>query len=64
MLSLLLIFFLIRLFPAYVGSSLGALRELVGFRFLTLGQSLALVFGGGCVGFLGSLSSLSRFLRI
>jgi len=64
LLSLGLVFLLIRLFPAYVGNTLGALRELVGFRFLTFGQSFALVLGGGGVGFLGSLSSLSRFLRI
>jgi cell division transport system permease protein len=64
LLALGLVFLLVRLFPAAVGPSLGALRELIGFRFLTLGQSLALVGGGGFIGFLGSLSSLSRFLRI
>jgi cell division transport system permease protein len=64
LLSIGLVFILVRLFPAAAGQSLGALQELIGFRFLTLGQSLALVGGGGFVGFLGSLSSLSRFLRI
>lgn len=63
-LSLLVVFFLIKLFPLYLGSSLGALQEIVGFRYLTQTQVLALIFGGGCVGFLGSLSSLARFLRM
>ena len=64
LLSIGLVFLLVRLFPAAAGQTLGALQELIGFRFLTLGQSFGLVGGGGFVGFLGSLSSLSRFLRI
>ena len=64
LLALGFVYLLIRLFPVTIGSSLGALRELVGFRFLTLGQAVGLVGGGGIVGFLGSLSSLARFLRI
>jgi cell division transport system permease protein len=63
-LSLLIVFILIKIFPFYLGSSLGALKEIVGFRYLTPAQALALVFGGGSVGFLGGLSSLARFLRI
>lgn len=64
LLSIGLVFLLVRLFPAAAGNTLGALRELVGLRFLTLFQSGAIVVGGGFVGVLGSLSSLSRFLRI
>jgi len=63
LLSIGLVFILVRLFPAAAGQTLGALQELIGFRFLSLGQSLALVGGGGLVGFLGSLSSIARFLR-
>ena len=63
-LSLLVVLFLTKLFPLYLGGSLGALQEIVGFRYLTLAQALGLVVGGGSVGFLGSLTSLSRFLRI
>lgn len=62
--SLLLLFLLINLFPIYLGASLGALNELVNFRYLSLSQALTLVAGGTFIGFSGSLSSLSRFLKI
>jgi cell division transport system permease protein len=62
--SLLLLFLLINLFPIYLGASLGALNELVNFRYLSLSQALMLVAGGIFIGFSGSLSSLSRFLKI
>jgi cell division transport system permease protein len=62
--SLLLVLLVVKLFPIYLGSSLGALQELIGFRYLTFFQALALVAGGALVGFLGSLSSLARFLRV
>lgn len=64
LLSLLLVLLVVKLFPLYLGSSLGALQELIGFRYLTFLQALALVAGGALVGFLGSLSSLARFLRV
>jgi len=64
LLSLALIYGVIRVFPVYLGSSLGALQEIVNFRYLSLGQSLGLVAGGAVMGFLGSLSSLARFLKI
>jgi len=64
LLSLLLLFLLINLFPLYLGSSLGVFNELINFRYLTLTQSLMLVAGGAIIGFLGSLSSLSRFLNV
>jgi len=64
LLSLGLLFLLIELFPLYLGHSLGALQELVGFRYLSLSQSLSLIVGGAFMGVLGSMSSLSRFLKI
>jgi cell division transport system permease protein len=64
LLSLGLLFLLTKLFPLYVGHSLGALQEIVGFRYLTLAQALSLITGGALMGVLGSLSSLSRFLKI
>ena len=64
LLSLGLIFLLIELFPLYLGHSLGALQEIVGFRYLSLSQSLSLIVGGALMGVLGSMSSLSRFLKI
>jgi cell division transport system permease protein len=63
-LSLALLGILIGLFPFYLGESLGALRDIVNFRYLSFGQSFSLVVGGGLMGFLGSLTSLQRFLKI
>jgi cell division transport system permease protein len=63
-LSLLLLFILIKIFPLYIGSSLGVLDELFKFRYLTLIQCLVLVLSCALIGFFGSLSSLSRFLRV
>jgi cell division transport system permease protein len=64
LISLLLLFFLIQLFPLYLGSSLGALQELLGFRYLSFSQSVGLLAGGAIIGSMGSLSSLSRFLKV
>jgi cell division transport system permease protein len=63
-LSLLIVLALIKSFPLYLGSSLGALQELISFRYLSASQILGLLGGGGLVGFLGSLSSIARFLKI
>jgi cell division transport system permease protein len=63
-LSLGLLYLLITLFPLYLGQSLGVLQEMINFRFLSLSQALSLLAGSGLMGFLGSLSSLSRFLKI
>lgn len=63
-LSLLLLFLVIKIFPLYLGNSLGALQDLINFRYLSFSQGIKLVIGGAAVGFLGSLSSLSRFLKI
>jgi cell division transport system permease protein len=62
-LSLLLLLVLIRIFPFYLGGSLGALNELINFRYLTFPQSLNITIGGAAIGFTGSLASLARFLK-
>lgn len=64
LLSLLLLFILVKLFPLYLGASLGVLNQIINFRYLTLSQTLMLTAGGTFIGFLGSLSSLSRFLKV
>jgi len=64
LLSLFLLFLLSKIFPLYLGTSLGVLNELINFRYLSLSQSLSLLGGGAIIGFSGSLSSLSRFLKI
>ncbi len=62
--SLLILLILVKVFPLYIGSSLGAARELFTLRPLTSEQSLWLVVGGVVTGTLGSVTSVSRFLRI
>lgn len=61
--SLLLLLLLINSIPIYLGSRLGVLNELINFRYLSLPQSITLVAEGGIIGFMGSLSSLARFLK-
>jgi len=62
-LSLILLFILIRIFPLYLGASMGVFRDFIRFRSLTFSQGLGLSIAGGFIGFLGSLSSLARFLK-
>ncbi len=62
-LSLLLLFVVIKLFPLYLGSSLGILNELINFRYLTFSQSTALILSGAVIGLFGSLSSIAKFLK-
>ena len=62
--SILLLALLINSFPLYLGASLGILNDLIAFRFLTFSQSITLILAGAVTGFLGSLSSLSRFLKV
>ena len=62
MVSLALLLLTIKLFPVYIGS-LGALQQLLNFRYLSLFQTLGLVTTGGVIGCLGSLSSVSKFLK-
>lgn len=64
LISLLILFILVKVFPIYIGSSLGAARELFTLRPLTMEQALWLVAGGVVTGTLGSVTSVSRFLRI
>jgi cell division transport system permease protein len=64
LISIFLLALLINSFPLYLGASLGVLNELIAFRFLTLSQSIALIIAGAFTGFLGSLSSLARFLKV
>ena len=63
LLSLGLLFVVINLFPIYLGSSLGALQELLRFRFPDLAQAGGLLLGGAATGFVGSASSVSKFLK-
>ncbi|MBN2408390.1 MAG: FtsX-like permease family protein [Candidatus Aminicenantes bacterium] len=63
-LSLGLLFLLVKLFPLYLGHSLGALQEIINFRTLSSSQALGIIAGGVLMGGMGSLSSLSRFLKI
>lgn len=63
-LSLLMLFVLIKIFPYYLGSSLGVLSDLINFRYLSLAQSLTLILSGCVIGVLGSFSSLSKFMKV
>lgn len=63
LLSLLILLIVIKLLPVYLGTSLGVLNDLINFRYLSFSQSLFLVTAGTIIGFLGSISSLSRFLK-
>ena len=53
----------VELFPLYLGHSLGAFQDLLGFRPLTLFQTLGLVAAGGAAGLLGGMTALGRVLR-
>lgn len=62
--SLALLFLLVKFFPLYLGASLGALNDIINFRYLSLTQISLLLAGSVIIGLLGSLSSLARFLRV
>ncbi len=64
LLSLGLLFIVINLFPIYLGSSLGALQQLLKFRYPDLNQAVALLLGGAATGFIGSATSVSKFLKV
>jgi cell division transport system permease protein len=64
LLSLGLLFVVIQLFPVYLGASLGALQELLRFRYPDLTQAVALLAGGAATGFIGSATSVSKFLKV
>ena len=63
-LSLGLLFIVINLFPIYLGASLGALQELLRFRYPDLTQAVGLLVGGAATGFVGSATSVSKFLKV
>ncbi|MBN2265433.1 MAG: FtsX-like permease family protein [Candidatus Aminicenantes bacterium] len=64
LLSLVLLFVVINLFPVYLGASLGALQDLLQFRYPDFSQALALLGGGAATGFIGSATSVSKFLKV
>lgn len=61
--SLGILFIVIKIFPLYVGS-LGALQQILSFRYLTFSQSMGLVTSGAAIGILGSATSVSRFIKV
>jgi cell division transport system permease protein len=64
LLSLGLLFVVIQIFPLYLGTSLGALQQLLRFRYPDLSQALALLGGGAATGWIGSATSVSKFLKV
>ena len=64
LLSLALLFVVISLFPVYIGASLGALQELLRFRYPDMTQAVVLLCGGAATGFIGSATSVSKFLKV
>jgi cell division transport system permease protein len=63
LLSLALLFVVVQLFPVYLGASLGALQDILRFRYPDLTQALLLLGGGAATGFVGSATSVSKFLK-
>jgi len=63
LMSLGLLFVVIKVFPLYVGPSLGALQQLLNFRYPDLAQALGLLAAGAATGFTGSATSVSKFLK-
>ncbi len=61
--SLGILYLVITIFPLYVGS-LGALQQILSFRYLTMTQSVGLVVSGAAIGILGSATSVSRFIKV
>jgi cell division transport system permease protein len=64
LLSMVLLFLVIKLFPVYLGASLGALQEILRFRYPDLSQVFGLLAGGAATGFIGSATSVSKFLKV
>ncbi len=62
-LSLGLLLVVIKLFPLYLGSSLGALQQLLSFRYPDWTQALGLLAAGAATGFTGAATSVSKFLK-
>jgi cell division transport system permease protein len=64
LLSLTLLFLVIQLFPVYLGAALGAHHQIHHFRYPDLAQAVALLVGGAATGFVGSATSVSKFLKV
>jgi len=64
LISLVFLFLLIKFFPLYLGTSLGALNELINFRYLSIIQIFLFIAAGIIIGLLGSISSIARFLKV
>ena len=64
LLALALLLLTIKLFPLYIGSSVGALQDILNLRFLMFSQAAGLIAAGATIGLLGSGTSLSRFLKV
>ena len=52
-----------RIFTLYLGRSLGAFQDLLGFEPLSILQTIGLIAGGGLAGLLGSLAALGKVFR-
>ncbi|MHB8055976.1 MAG: cell division protein FtsX [Candidatus Aminicenantales bacterium] len=52
-----------RIFSLYLGHSLGAFQDLIGFEPLSVLQAAGLIAGGGIAGLLGSMAALGRVFR-
>ncbi len=63
LLSLLILLILIKIFPVYLGADIGAISEFIHFRPLTASQVISILLVGAGIGVLGSISSLSKFLK-
>ena len=64
LMSLGLLFVVLKIFPVYLGSSLGALQQVLSFRYPDWLQSLGLLAAGAATGFTGSATAVSKFLKI
>ncbi|MGB2763392.1 MAG: permease-like cell division protein FtsX [Candidatus Aminicenantaceae bacterium] len=64
LISLVFLFLLVKFFPLYLGTSLGALNELINFRYLSIIQIFLFIAAGIIIGLLGSISSIARFLKV
>ena len=62
-LAMILLLIVIQLFPVYLGASLGALQQILRFRYPDFSQAVALLIGGAATGFIGSATSVSKFLK-
>ncbi|MDD8019953.1 MAG: permease-like cell division protein FtsX [Acidobacteriota bacterium] len=64
LLAIFILFLLTKIFPVYLGGALGAAKQLIALKPLTLEQIIWLIAGGAITGTLGSVTAVSRFLRV